>query len=54
MPETTEQGPIELVLTRGDADLVRTALRLLLNAEDDPETIAELKAILARLPAATG
>ncbi len=53
MTETTEDAPFELVVTRGDLELVRAALRLLLSVEDDHETIAELKSLIARLPAKT-
>ncbi len=54
MTETTEDAPIELVVTRGDLELVRAALRLLLSVEDDRETIVELKALIARLPTRAG
>ena len=40
------------LLTRGDLELVRAALRLLLSVEDDRETITELKTLIARLPPA--
>jgi hypothetical protein len=54
MIKTTEDAPIELVVTRGDLELVRAALRLLLSVEDDPETITELKELIARLPPRAG
>ncbi len=42
--------PIDLRLSRAELDIVRTALRHLLASEDDPDTIAEVKVLLARLP----
>jgi Arc/MetJ-type ribon-helix-helix transcriptional regulator len=42
---------ISLELSADEAELVRAALRLLLDAEDDPDTIRQLKALLARLAA---
>ena len=40
---------VNVELSLDELDLVRTGLRMLLDAEDDPETIAELKLLLARL-----
>ena len=40
---------VELDVTRADLELLRVALRHLLASEDDPETIEEVKALLARL-----
>jgi len=42
--------PIDLHLSRAELLIMRTALRHLLASEDDPDTIAEVKALLARLP----
>lgn len=47
MEGTLESITVEL--SPEDMELVRTALRLLLQAEDDPDTIRKLKALLARL-----
>ena len=44
--------PVQVNLSRTELELVRVALRHLLASEDDPETIAELKLLLARLAAA--
>jgi hypothetical protein len=43
---------VQVNLSRTELELVRVALRHLLASEDDPETIAELKALLARLSSA--
>ena len=40
---------VNVELSLDELDLVRTGLRMLLDAEDDPEVIAELKLLLARL-----
>ena len=40
---------VRLSLVRAELELIRVALRHLLSSEDDPETIAELKVLLARL-----
>ncbi len=48
MAETTPP-PLTIELTPAQVALVRAALRLLLDAEDDVEAIRELKALLARL-----
>ena len=40
---------VNVELSPGELELVRTGLRMLLDAEDDPEVIAELKVLLARL-----
>jgi Arc/MetJ-type ribon-helix-helix transcriptional regulator len=40
---------VSLELSPDEAELVRAALRLLLGAEDDPDTIRAVKALLARL-----
>lgn len=48
----TGDTDVILELSRDEADLLRAALRLLLDAEDDPDTIRALKALLARLAAA--
>jgi hypothetical protein len=48
----TAQDPephVDVTLSRADLELIRVALRHLLASEDDPETIEELKALLARL-----
>jgi hypothetical protein len=50
MPTQDAAHPVDLHLSRADVELVRTALRHLLASEDDPETIEEIKALLARLP----
>jgi hypothetical protein len=41
--------PVEIHLGRAELHLIRVALRLLLASEDDPETIEDLKRLLARL-----
>jgi hypothetical protein len=41
--------PVALKMSRAELDLLKVALRHLLASEDDPETIAELKALIARL-----
>ncbi len=41
--------PVQLQVSHTELELVRVALRHLLASEDDPETIEELKALLARL-----
>jgi len=41
--------PVQLFLSRAELELIRVALRHLLASEDDPETIEELKPLLARL-----
>lgn len=48
----TGDTDVVLELSPDEADLLRAALRLLLDAEDDPDTIRALKALLARLAAA--
>ncbi len=53
MQEAAMPQPIALELTPDEVDLVRAALRLLLDAEDDIETIRQVKKLLARLPAAS-
>jgi hypothetical protein len=45
--------PVQLSVSRAELELVRVALRHLLASEDDPETIEELKVLLARLAQAT-
>ena len=40
---------VNVELSPGELELVRTGLRMLLDAEDDPEVIAELKVLVARL-----
>ncbi|MBP1704627.1 MAG: hypothetical protein H6Q36_366 [Chloroflexi bacterium] len=50
MPNETVVRPVDLKLARSEVEIVRTALRHLLASEDDPETIEEVKALLARLP----
>ncbi len=48
----TEQADEQVVLVRltpEELGLVLAGLRLMLDAEDDPETIAELKRLLRRL-----
>ena len=40
---------VNVELSPSELELVRTGLRMLLDAEDDPEVIAELKVLLARL-----
>ena len=40
---------VNVELSPGELELVRTGLRMLLDAEDDPEVITELKLLLARL-----
>jgi hypothetical protein len=42
--------PIDLHLSGAELEIVRTALRHLFASEDDPDTIAVVKALLARLP----
>ena len=46
--------PVELPLTVEELELIRVALRHLLSSEDDPETISELKLLIARVQAAEG
>ena len=41
--------PVQLQVSRGELELLRVALRHLLASEDDPETIEELKVLIARL-----
>lgn len=41
--------PVLLPLSRTELELIRVAVRHLLASEDDPETIEELKVLLARL-----
>jgi hypothetical protein len=41
--------PVQLSVSASELELVRVALRHLLASEDDPETIEELKLLLARL-----
>jgi hypothetical protein len=43
---------VQISFSRTEVELVRVALRHLLASEDDPETIAELKTLLARLASA--
>lgn len=45
----TEQ-PMTIELSRSELQLIATGLKLLLEAEDDPEEIEQLKLLLARLP----
>ncbi len=40
---------VTLSVSRAELELVRVALRHLLSSEDDRETIAEIKELLARL-----
>lgn len=40
---------VHLDVSRAELELIRVALRHLLSSEDDPETIEELKRLLARL-----
>lgn len=51
MLETARQDHAVVELSRSDLALVRAALRLMLRSEDDPDTIRELKALLARFQA---
>jgi hypothetical protein len=48
---TVDDGdlPFQIQLTRVELELVRVALRHLLASEDDPETIEDLKVLLARI-----
>jgi hypothetical protein len=41
--------PVQLSVSRAELELLRVALRHLLASEDDPETIAEVKVLLARI-----
>jgi hypothetical protein len=41
--------PVQLPVSRTELELIRVALRHLLASEDDPETIEEIKPLLARL-----
>lgn len=41
--------PVQLRVSHEELALLRVAVRHLLASEDDPETIAELKVLLARL-----
>ena len=41
--------PVVLNMSRTELELLKVAVRHLLASEDDPETIAELKTLLARL-----
>jgi hypothetical protein len=50
MPNQDAAHPVDVTLARAELEIVRTALRHLLASEDDPETIEEIKALLARLP----
>ena len=50
MPDQGAARPVDLQLARTELEIVRTALRHLLASEDDPETIEEIKLLLARLP----
>jgi hypothetical protein len=50
MPTQDPARPIDLHLASGELEIVWTALRHLLASEDDPETIEEIKSLLARLP----
>jgi hypothetical protein len=43
--------PVQLAFSRAELERLRVALRLLLASEDDPQTIAEVKLLLARLAA---
>ncbi len=47
--EPVNLAHVNVELSPSELDLVRTGLRMLLDAEDDPEVIAELKVLLARL-----
>ncbi len=49
--EKTTDQPFTLVLSGPELNLVRTGLRLLLEAEDDAQEIEQLKSLIARLPA---
>ncbi len=40
---------VTVELSREEFELIRAGVRMLLQAEDDPGTIAELKALIARL-----
>lgn len=40
---------VTVELSRDDFELIRAGLRMLLQAEDDPGTITELKVLIARL-----
>ncbi len=53
MQEASMPQPIVLELTPDEVQLVRAALRLLLDAEDDIEAIRQVKKLLARLPASS-
>lgn len=57
MVDTVErpvERSIDLRLSQRELELVRAALRLLLGAEDDIETIRAVKALLTRLAEAAG
>ena len=41
--------PVQLFVSPAELELLRIALRHLLASEDDPETIAEVKLLLARV-----
>jgi len=44
--------PVQLIVSRAELELLRVALRHLLASEDDPETIGEVKLLLARFATA--
>jgi hypothetical protein len=52
MPSHEPEAPVQLQVSRAELDLLRVALRHLLASEDDPETIEELKRLIARVVAA--
>ncbi len=47
--ESADLAHVNVELSPSELELVRTGLRMLLDAEDDPEVIAELKVLLGRL-----
>ncbi len=49
MTDYDPDHPVRLSVSRAEFELLRVALRHLLASEDDPETIEELKVLLARL-----
>lgn len=50
--DTTMDHSSVVVLSDSELNLVRIGLKLLLEAEDDPQEIEQLKLLIARLPKA--
>lgn len=49
MIDETDPRTVTLAVTATELQLIRTSLRFLLEAEDDPESIERLKRLIERL-----